>query len=132
MPFPLAQPAAVLPLRRFCPRYLSFPALIIGSLSPDLGYFSGPFRLDGFSHRFLAGSFGFCLPVGLFVLLMFFLVRSRVVGILPSLCRQALSPLCQRPIGSPFAIVVSLLLGAQVQGAETQDFCVRTFRATQV
>ena len=28
MPFTLAHPAAVLPLKRFCPRYLSFPALI--------------------------------------------------------------------------------------------------------
>jgi hypothetical protein len=112
MPFPLAHPAAVLPLRRFCPRYLSFPALIIGSLSPDLGYFSGPFRLDGFSHRFLAGSFGFCLPTGLLLLLAFYLVRSRVVGILPARYRPLLSPLCQRPMGSPVAIVVSLLLGA--------------------
>src|SRR6185503_14629770 len=101
MPFPLAHPAAVLPLRRFCPRYLSFPALIIGSLSPDLGYLSGSFRLDVFSHRFLAGSFGFCLPAGLLLLLAFYLVRSRVVGILPARYRPVLSPLCQRPIGSP-------------------------------
>ena len=112
MPFPLAHPAAVLPLRRFCPRYLSFPALIIGSLSADLGYLSGHFRLDGFSHRFLAGSFGFCLPAGLVLLLVFYLVRSRVVGILPAPYRQVLSPLCERPIGSPVAIVVSLLIGA--------------------
>jgi hypothetical protein len=112
MPFPLAHPAAVLPLRCFCPRYLSFPALIIGSLTPDLGYMPGLRRLADFSHRFFAGSFGFCLPVGLLLLLGFHLVRARAVGILPARYRQVLSPLCQRPIGSPLVIVISLLLGA--------------------
>jgi hypothetical protein len=112
MPFPLAHSAAVLPLRRLCPRHLSFPALLIGSLSPDLGYFSGHFRLGGFSHSFWPGSFGFCLPAGLLVLLVFYVVRSRVVGILPARWRQVLLPLCQRPSGSPLVIVVSLLIGA--------------------
>jgi len=32
MPFPLAHPAAVLPLKRFCPQRLSFSALVIGAL----------------------------------------------------------------------------------------------------
>jgi hypothetical protein len=41
MPFPLAHPAAVLPLRRYCPKYLSFPVLIVGSLVPDVGYCLG-------------------------------------------------------------------------------------------
>jgi len=59
MPFPVAHPAAVLPLRRYCPRYLSFPALVVGSLSPDLGYLFGHLHADWFSHRFWAGSFGF-------------------------------------------------------------------------
>ena len=112
MPFPLAHPAAVLPLRRLCPRRLSFPALIIGSLSPDLGYFSGHLRLGGFSHSFWPGSFGFCLPAGLVMLLVYYVTRSRAVGILPERYRQALLPLCQRPPGSPLVIVVSLLIGA--------------------
>jgi hypothetical protein len=112
MPFPLAHPAAILPLRRFCPRYLNFPALVIGSLCPDLGYFSGPYHLDSFSHRFLAGSFGFCLPVGLFLFLVLQLVRSSVVGISPAAFRERLAPVCQRSFGSLFSVVVSLLIGA--------------------
>jgi hypothetical protein len=112
MPYPLAHPAAVLPLRRFCPRYLSFPALIVGSLSPDAGYLFAHLRVDWFSHRFLAGSFGFCLPAGLLMLLVFYLVRSPLVGILPTRYRPAFLPLCQRPAGSPFPIIGSLLLGA--------------------
>jgi hypothetical protein len=112
MPFPLAHPAAILPLRRYCPRHLSFPALIIGSLSPDVGYFSGHFRLGEFSHRLLQGSFGFCLPAGLVLVLVFYIARLPVVGLLPSGYRRAFLPLCQRPAGSPFLIVSSLLIGA--------------------
>ena len=90
MPFPLAHPAAVLPLRRCCPRYLSFPALVIGSLCPDSGYL---FHAGNFSHRFLAGSFGFCLPVGLVLVLVFYGVRRPVIGILPASYRRLLLPL---------------------------------------
>jgi hypothetical protein len=60
----------------------------------------------------MAGSFGFCLPAGLLMLLVFYLVRSPLVGILPAPYRSAFLPLCQRPVGSPFVIVVSLLIGA--------------------
>ena len=112
MPFPLAHPAAVLPLRRYCPRPLSFPALIIGSFSPDLGYAFGPLHVGGFSHRFLAGGFGSCLPVGLVVLVASYLVRRPLLGLLPARCRQVFVPLCHRPIGPSLAILVSLLIGA--------------------
>jgi hypothetical protein len=115
MPFPLAHPAAVLPLRRYCPRHLNFPALVIGSLSPDLGYAFGNLHLDWLSHYFWAGSFVFCLPAGLLILWGFYFLRLRVAGILPARLngfKDALLAVCRRPIGPPFAIVVSLLLGA--------------------
>ena len=111
MPFPLAHPAAVLPLRRYCPRWLNFPALVIGSICPDVGYCFGRLRLARFSHRFLAGSFGFCLPVGLLLLLLFYLVRRPVVQRLPARQREIYEPLCQRPAGPLPIIVVSLLIG---------------------
>ena len=63
MPFPLAHPAAVLPLRRWCPGWFDFSALVIGSMGPDLAYLSGPLHVHDFSHTF-AGTFGFSLPVG--------------------------------------------------------------------
>jgi hypothetical protein len=112
MPFPLAHPAAVLPLRRYCPRRFNFAALVIGSLSPDAGYCFGPLHLDKFSHRFLAGSFGFCLPVGLLLLVVFYFVRWPVVQRLPARHRRMLEPLCLRPAGPFLMIVISLLLGA--------------------
>jgi len=111
MPFPLAHPAAVLPFRRYCPRFLSFPALIVGSLSPDAGYFFSQFQVDDFSHR-LAGSIGFCLPVGLLTLLVLYGVGSRIVMALPNPWRRIFSPLCQQPRGSPLAVVLSVILGA--------------------
>ena len=112
MPFPVAHPAAVLPLRRYCPRYLSFPALIAGSLSPDFGYLFGPLQMDWFSHRFWAGSLGFCLPVGLLIVCGFYLVRGPLLEILPGRYKELFLPLCRRPAGPWLAVPVSVLIGA--------------------
>jgi hypothetical protein len=92
MPFPVAHPAAVLPLRRYCPRYLSFPALVVGSLSPDLGYLFGHLHADWFSHRFWAGSFGFCLPAGLLIVWVFYLIRWPALQLLPGRYRELFRP----------------------------------------
>ena len=135
MPIPLAHPAAVLPLRRFCPRRLSFCALVIGSLLPDFAYalddlnkfsrtlvvFFGSsvanfeyvrneWDWDDFSHTF-AGSIVFCLPVGLFVLYGFLALRSDLVATLPSPHWRALHPLCESPKQSLLVNVSSLLIG---------------------
>ena len=111
MPFPLAHPAAVLPLRRCCPRWLSFPALVIGSLTPDAGYLFGERHWGSFSHRFL-GSFGFCLPAGIVLVALFYWLRTPLTRVLPAGYQQALLPLGQRPRGAIWAIVASLLIGA--------------------
>ena len=111
MPITLAHPAAVLPMRRYCPRFLSFPALVIGSLTPDIAYVFGKANVDEFSHR-LVGSVGFCLPVGLLVVWVFYGLRFPVVRFLPARLRRILLPLCQRPLASPGIVVVSLLVGA--------------------
>lgn len=50
MSFTLAHPAAVLPFWR-C-RFLFFPALIIGSLSPDFVYFLQGMAISGIGHTF--------------------------------------------------------------------------------
>ena len=112
MPFPVAHPAAILPLRRYCPRYLSFPALIAGSLSPDFGYLLSDRQMDRFSHRFWAGSFGFCLPTGLLLVLLFYVLRSPTVKMLPARWQEVLLPPCRSPAGSLFPIMVSVLIGA--------------------
>ncbi len=111
MPFPLAHPAAVLPLRRYCPRWLNFPALVIGSLSPDFSYLFGENVGGRVGHRFV-GSFEFCLPAGIVLIVLFYTLRSLAVRLLPQHYQRALLPLCQRPAGSLLAILISLLVGA--------------------
>lgn len=108
MPFSPAHPAAVLPLTRWCPKYLSFPALVIGALTPDIGYL---FDIEEFCHSWL-GSLVFCLPVGLVLIGLFYAVRMPLVTLLPPTHRQALQPLCARRHGAWGILVFSLLIGA--------------------
>ena len=110
MPFPLAHPAAVLPLRRYCPCWLNFPALLIGSLMPDAGYFFGEQHVGPFSHG-LTGGFAFCLPGGLVMVLLFYWLRSPALKLLPGPYQRALLPLCQRPYPSLWAVLLSLMIG---------------------
>src|ERR1044072_2205010 len=81
MPFPLAHPAAGLPFRRWCPRYFSFSALVVGILVADVGYFSGQYHLGEFSRRFFVGTVAFCLPVGMLIIIMFRLVRPPIISL---------------------------------------------------
>jgi hypothetical protein len=111
MPFPLAHPVAVLPFRRYCPRFFSFPGLVVGSLAPDFGYFFGRLHLDGLSHQLL-GSVLFCLPLGILTLLLLYGLRSYALGTLFKTKPPAFLQLPWPPLGSPTVIVVSLLVGA--------------------
>lgn len=109
MPFPLAHPAAVLPLRRWCPRWFCFPALVVGSVVPDLGYLFG--RFGDISHR-VSGSFLFSLPVGLVVLWALDRISAPEFKLAPARFKRALGPLrIERPF-SWFIIIASLLVGA--------------------
>lgn len=135
MPFPLAHPVAALPLRRFCPRHFDFSALVLGSLLPDMAYaiddlnkFSRTVRYvfgsvadnltcvknawdwDDLSHTFF-GSLGFCVPLGLLLLMVFFSLRSALVRVLPDPHRAALLPLCAGDKPSWRTYVISLLVG---------------------
>src|SRR5438876_728351 len=97
MPFPIAHPAAVLPLRRYCTRWLSFPALVIGSVVPDVGYLLGEDWIN-FSHQ-LSGSVPFDLPLGILILAVFYRFRTVVAGMLSAPYQRLLLPLCRRPKG---------------------------------
>src|SRR5262245_62076853 len=93
MPWPLSHPAAVLPFRPYAKRPLRFAALVIGSMTPDVGYSLNRFDLSGFAHT-MVGSFVACLPTGLILLILFGLFRRPITYVLPSPHRQALMPLC--------------------------------------
>ncbi|MEP6974041.1 MAG: DUF4184 family protein [Spartobacteria bacterium] len=114
MPWTLSHPAIVLPLRRFSPRPLDFTALVVGSTTPDFGYYIERFDLSSFAHT-LPGSFLACVPTGVLLLLLFYLVCRPISYALPSPHRQNLLPLCPRfPTGFSrwVVILISLLLGA--------------------
>ena len=109
MPFPLAHPAAVLPLRRI--RHLNVPALLIGAVIPDLSYCLERYDIDAFAHT-VRGCFGFSLPVGWLAVLIFQAVRDPLVQRLPDPHRRTLMQSIRKPDGFWFAVPLSVLIGA--------------------
>ena len=93
MPWTLSHPAIVLPLRRFSPQPLDFAALVIGSMTPDIGFYIDRFDLSTFAQT-LPGSFLACLPTGVILLLFYYFSVGRFVIPSPRLtgrlsCRSA-------------------------------------------
>jgi uncharacterized protein DUF4184 len=97
MPFTLAHPAAVLPLRHL--RYLRSAPLIIGAMVPDLPDYLPHSFMEHFlrvqTHT-LAGSYSVDLPLGVALLVLVVLLREPLTVLLPararSLCLHALEP----------------------------------------
>jgi Domain of unknown function (DUF4184) len=115
MPWTFAHPAAVLPLRKFCPAPLDFAALVIGSIVPDLGYYVSQSKLAYLGHSFL-GSFLICLPAGLALWGLFHILRKPLWFVLPQPHRSALAAFAEAPLSwnlrALTAAAVSVLLGA--------------------
>src|SRR5262245_15889803 len=114
MPWTFAHPAAALPFRRLCPKYLSFPGLAVGCITPDIGYYTGEIPPGAYAHTF-AGSFFACLPAGLALLALLLAIRKPVCHLLPHPHREAISRLTEpHPIG-PLRIgilALSVVIGA--------------------
>ncbi len=103
MPFTLAHPAAILPLRQV--RFLRTAPLIIGAVTPDVPYYLplGPgghtlrLRLDTHS---VIGSCTVDLALGLVLLVAVVLLREPLTVLLPArarwLCLEALGPFTRR------------------------------------
>lgn len=115
MPSTFTHPLAVLPFSRLCPTPLNFAALVIGSMSPDFGYYFHQFPSARFAHSFV-GTFIVCLPSGLVALALFYLLRQPLCFILPQPHRGALIPLAsvQPPLSVRWFLgaAASILLGA--------------------
>jgi hypothetical protein len=113
MPFTLAHPAAILPLRRRFKSLQTVP-LIVGTIAPDLPYFI-PARLNHLmaeTHTF-SGAFWVDVPIGMLTLLFGFLFRRPLVALLSPrarvLCLQAVERFKDQPLQwvlAPFAILV--------------------------
>lgn len=111
MPFTLAHPAAVLPLRRFCPDYAIFAALIAGSMAPDLPYFIFRWGAGGYAHTF-PGIIFLSIPMGVVLFLLFLYFVPKGAKLLSAYHRQFVqSWFAQRP---PMSFRYSLLVISSV------------------
>lgn len=106
MPFTLAHPAAILPLRGI--RLLRTVPLIIGAITPDLPYFA-PGNLARFvpeTHEFEA-SYTVCLVLGYLTLTAVFFLRRPLTALMSPrarwLCLKALEPFRTHPAEWLFA-----------------------------
>jgi Domain of unknown function (DUF4184) len=115
VPFTLAHPAAILPLRHL--RYLRTAPLIIGAVTPDLPSYV-PMRYSGYllreSHR-LRGSWSIDLTLGFALLVLVFVLRRPLTVLLSArargLCLRALAPYAQHPLEwllAPLAILIGV------------------------
>lgn len=115
MPWTFAHPAAALLCSRVTKNQCEFAALVIGTISPDIGYYLGSAGLNLRTHS-LIGSLKLCLPMALALLVMLLLLRHPLWLLLPTPHRQALSPLRNiRPqigVKSALRICLWILLGA--------------------
>lgn len=114
MPFTLAHPAAILPLRGL--RYLRTVPLILGALVPDLPYFVPKALVERAplpeTHTF-EGSLSTDLLVAYAALIALFVLRAPLTALLSprarALCLQGLAPFRERPrewLLAPLAIVL--------------------------
>jgi hypothetical protein len=93
MPFTLAHPAAVLPVRKALRGWSVFSALLLGSMSPDSAYFL-PAPLNTTQTHSPAALLWFCLPTGVLAFLLFHWVLKRPLAfLLPRAVR------CRLPAG---------------------------------
>jgi hypothetical protein len=113
MPWTFAHPAAVLPLRPL--KRLSFGALVIGSIAPDIGYYVDWFDLAAAAHT-LRGLVTICLPTGLVLLALVRALHRPVANLLPGPHRSALLSLPRMPrLTSPtmlWRVSLSVMIGA--------------------
>jgi Domain of unknown function (DUF4184) len=113
MPFTLAHPAAILPLRHV--RVLRSVPLIIGALIPDLPYYlPGGLSRYGTETHSVRGSLSSCLLAGYLVLALIYFLRLPLTALLSArarwLCLTAIAPY-SRPLEwalAPLSIVAGI------------------------
>jgi len=114
MPFTLAHPAAVMPLRRL--KYLPMPALVIGSMAPDIKYYF-PERFElalGDTHT-LYGSVVRDIPMGMAMIVIVLLLRGPLTALMTERARwvslREAEQFTSRPLNWLLALP-ALLIGA--------------------
>lgn len=91
MPFTLAHPAIVLPLKYLPKKWISMTALIVGSVMPDFEAFIRMHGAKSLTHSW-PGFFMFGLPLGILITFVFHnIVRDPLIANLPSFLRRRFS-----------------------------------------
>jgi hypothetical protein len=115
MPWTFVHPAAVLAFRKYFANRHLFGALVVGSISPDFGYYVGCFGMATTAHT-LPGLLIVCLPTGLALLVLIRILHRPVANLLPQPHRQAILSLPLMPqLGSPMTVLyisAAIILGA--------------------
>ena len=95
--------------------HLNFAGLVVGSMTPDLGYYIHFSDLARLAHTFF-GSVLVCLPTGLTMLAALYVLRKPLWYLLPQPHRSILAPVVAVPPSlrpsSLLATAVSIILGA--------------------
>lgn len=107
MSFTLSHPAAVLPLFPWAREPIFMAALVIGSLSPDFGYYTRMFGMATTAHS-LPGSIFICVPSGLVVLGAIILSRRPLMYLLPSRLGGPVSEVLTIPKRNRAGLVVQI------------------------
>ena len=119
MPWTFAHPAAAIFVRRFGGASLPLSGLVIGSLSPDFGYYIGAFGLATHAHT-LRGTLDVCLPSAFVVLLIVLRLRRVLVAPLPQPHRRAIEGLPSPsfwPASDAARMIAALWVGAMTHVA---------------
>src|SRR5258708_34311473 len=96
MPWTFVHPAAVLPLRKYFANRHLFGAVVVGSISPDFGYYVGRFDMATTAHTLL-GLLIVCLPTGLALLVLIRILHRPGANLLPQPHLQPIRPLPRTP-----------------------------------
>jgi hypothetical protein len=114
MPFTLAHPAIVTPLRK---RGFPLSALVAGSMAPDIGFYFSLGPMGDRAHHTFSDVFTFCVPAGLLALWMFHRVlKQPLLGLMPLPLQSRLQPYVQPfsfgPCRRLLIVTASLIVGA--------------------
>ncbi|MEZ5405880.1 MAG: DUF4184 family protein [Verrucomicrobiia bacterium] len=107
MPFTGSHPIAVLPLKRWFSETPYFAALVVGSMSPDFGYFS-PIDVNTHYSHTLEGMVVMDWPASVLILILVLAIRKSFCQLLPNPHRDFLSSLCVKPNVSVKIIFITL------------------------
>jgi Domain of unknown function (DUF4184) len=97
MSWTISHVAAVLPFTQVCRTWLSCSALVLGSMSPDFGYYLGAWGQQLRAHT-VFGVLTVCLPLSWLLLMIGVGVRRPLVFLLTASVRTALTPIANAPL----------------------------------